>query len=99
MNKEEVESMINNDEIFDPIVESAFVEHDTNKNGFIDKKELFDCLVKVYKLLSPEKVITKEDVNQFLQHYDTNKDEMISKSEFKPFLKKVIINLAEQGKL
>ena len=99
MNKEEVESIVNNDELFDPIVESAFAEHDTNKNGFIEKKELFDCLVKVHKLISPQKVITKEDVNQFLQHYDTNKDEKISKSEFKPFMKTVMINLAEMGKL
>ena len=36
--KEQVEKMLNNEEFFKPLLDSAFDEHDKDKSGFIEKK-------------------------------------------------------------
>lgn len=95
--KEQVEKMLNNEEFFKPLLDSAFDEHDKDKSGFIEKNELYECLVKLAKEAFKTNPPKKEDADKVMTELDTNKDGKISKEEFRPFVKGVILKLAELG--
>lgn len=97
--KEEIEKLCNNPSFFNPIVNHIFDDHDKDKSGYIDKSELYNCILELNEEefhIPPPK---KEDIEKYMKQLDVNKDGKITKDEFRPFIKEVIIKMAELGQL
>ena len=97
--KEKILELINNELTFDIVFEETFNAMDTNKNGFIEKSELYDMLADISKRAFKYDPPKKEGVEKIMSQYDENKDGKLSKEEIKPYLKKLMIQMAELGLL
>ena len=97
--KEKMLELINNDLTFDMVFEETFKAMDTNKNGFIEKSELYDMLADLSKRAFKSDPPKKEDVDKIMTQYDENNDGKLSKEEIKPYLRKIMIQMAELGLL
>ena len=97
--KEKILELINNELTFDIVFEETFNAMDTNKNGFIEKSELYDMLADISKRAFKYDPPKKEEVEKITSQYDENKDGKLSKEEIKPYLKKLMIQMAELGLL
>ena len=81
-------------ELFDdftflPMVDFYFNSADTDKSGFIEKKEINKFLAQFAKRkkLDPP---SDKDIEETLKKFDKNKDGRLSKKEFEVLVKKAI---------
>eukprot|EP01015_Nassula_variabilis_P031522 TRINITY_DN713_c0_g1_i5.p1 TRINITY_DN713_c0_g1~~TRINITY_DN713_c0_g1_i5.p1 ORF type:complete len:574 (-),score=133.94 TRINITY_DN713_c0_g1_i5:40-1761(-) len=89
------------------MAEVIFNEYDRNKNGFIDKSELQQCVVDMVTELQLD-ILPESYVKESFERFDTNKDAQLSKEEFQEFTSHLMFELvvnemkkeeAEQGKV
>lgn len=86
-NKEEVSKLIHNSEKCNQMVEEVFKEFDTNRNGFIEKKEFAPFYKKFMQACGEEiEEPTEEELNEGIKSIDWNKDGKISKNEMRGFV-------------
>ena len=86
--KEEAKKKILSEEVFGPLVDQTFSDADTDKSGYIDKKELKPLLTKISKQLSLP-VPDDKDIQDGLKQLDMNQDGKLQFNEFLPFYKQV----------
>ena len=99
MSKEEFVKKLEDKQLFEQFFLPLFDQADKNNNGFIESSELYDCIKSIAKEGFNKKAPSKEEVEKVLKEHDTNKDGKLSKEEFTPFLKKVLIELFDAGLL
>ena len=88
LSKQQLDSLFD-DFTFLPMVDYYFANADTDKSGFIEKREIKGFLIKFAK----EKCIdppSAKEIDETLKKYDTNKDGKLSKDEFVFLVKKLI---------
>ena len=86
MDKEALKEKVNNGALLDEMVETTFNNADLNKNSFIERNELAILLKSIYGTLglSPPE---EQEIDEELVRLDKNKDQKLSKEEFKVFVK------------
>ena len=99
MSKEEFVNKLEDKQLFEQFFLPLFDQADKNNNGFIESSELYDCIKSIATEGFNKKAPSKEEVEKVLKEHDTNKDGKLSKEEFTPFLKKVLIELFDAGLL
>ena len=62
-----------------------FEKYDLNKDGGFDHAELKSLADECYSLLAAKK-LTDADINEVLEKLDRNKDNLLQRSEIRPFL-------------
>jgi len=76
------------------IIRRVFQKFDTDGNGYIDPEEVKGLLEETYRIMGmTNKVITPEDVTQYLKLVDTNNDGKVSLAEFEAVFMKSIDRL------
>ena len=70
------------------VAKEIFNAYDTDKSGYIDKKELKPLLTKISKQLSLP-VPDDKDIQDRLKQLDMNQDGKLQFNEFLPFYKQV----------
>ena len=66
-------------------LKKTFDEHDTNKNGVLEKAEALVLIDAHYKADSSHRP-TKEEIDNFMTKMDKDKDGKVSFEEFKQFV-------------
>ncbi len=87
-----IEDQLKVSDNIEEIVDKTFAQVDTNKNGFIDEKELGQMLhacAQEMGIPSPP----KEEVKAVLQKLDRNNDNQLSRDEFRA----LVVRLYEQS--
>lgn len=85
---------INNDIIIYPIVKDAFDQADKNHNGFIERKELENCMLEIAQRLGASKP-DKDAIDEEFKKLDINKDGVIDITEFQKFIRLNLLKIAE----
>ena len=95
VSKEKVRSQVMDEAVFGQMVDQTFSQADLDKSGFIEKTELSILLKNIYASLklSPP---TEDDIEKELKRLDKNKDNKISKSEFRTLVKDLTLFTIEQ---
>lgn len=75
-------------EAFKAITDEIFINHDYNKSGFLDTREIYPAVNEVYisKNLNPP---TYPQVLMIMELFDENKDGLIDKDEFRKICAKI----------
>ena len=81
--------IIKDEEAFDKICKTTFNQFDTDKNGFICKKELSTVYKRLIKNLCSAPSYEKASEN-LIKEYDKDKDGTLSFEEFKVLMKKAL---------
>jgi len=67
-------------------IKNSFRLFDFNKNGDIDKKEMYDCIMGLMKAMGEDEAEMGKDmeegVKEIMDEIDTNKDDKITEKEF-----------------
>ena len=79
---------------FEKALEKAFSEIDVDKNGYIDKAEFGKAAEDIIQLLGGPGSV-QEKINTQFAKYDKNKDQKISKDEFREMLREIILSLLD----
>ena len=90
--KKQILESINNPVTFEPIARDSFDSADKNKNGKIEKNELFECMKEVANGLNLP-APTKKALEEMFKKLDVDKNGYIDFNEFKVFAKDNMINL------
>ena len=94
--KANLKKILLNEKNFQPLVDKTFNDSDTNKSGFIEKKELTTLLKSIYAtvgLHSPP----EEDIIKEFKRLDKNDDNKISKEEFSILIKDLCLFFIDQS--
>ena len=86
MDKETLKKKLSDGAYLDEMVDSTFNNADLNKNSFIERNELAILLKSIYGTLglSPPE---EQEIDEELVRLDKNKDQKLSKEEFKVLVK------------
>ena len=86
MDKETLKKKLSDGAYLDEMVETTFNNADLNKNSFIERNELAILLKSIYGTLglSPPE---EQEIDEELVRLDKNKDQKLSKEEFKVLVK------------
>ena len=86
MDKETLKKKLSDGAYLDEMVDSTFNNADLNKNYFIERNELAILLKSIYGTLglSPPE---EQEIDEELVRLDKNKDQKLSKEEFKVLVK------------
>ena len=88
MDKESLREKINNGALLDEMVETTFKNADLNKNSFIERNELAILLKSIYGTLGLNPPEEKE-IDDELKRLDKDKDNKLSREEFKVLVKEL----------
>ena len=86
LKKKQLLIAINNPVIFEPIAKDAFDAADKNKNGKIEKKELYQCMKDIsvgLNIPSP----TKKSLEELFYKLDIDHNGILDYNEFKVYVK------------
>ena len=89
-----IESVINNKEEVQKIIDQAFASVDQNNDKSIDEAELEKILVQITCDMGAEPP-TKEDVKEVMEALDTDRSNSIDKEEFGELIKNILSALVE----
>ncbi len=89
-----IESVINNKEELQKIIDQAFASVDQNNDKSIDEAELEKILVQITCDMGAEPP-TKEDVKEVMEALDTDRSNSIDKEEFGELIKNILSALVE----
>ena len=89
-----IESVINNKEELQKIIDQAFASVDQNNDKSIDEEELEKILVQITCDMGAEPP-TKEDVKEVMEALDTDRSNSIDKEEFGELIKNILSALVE----
>ena len=89
-----IESVINNKEELQKIIDQAFTSVDQNNDKSIDEAELEKILVQITCDMGAEPP-TKEDVKEVMEALDTDRSNSIDKEEFGELIKNILSALVE----
>ena len=89
-----IESVINNKEELQKIIDQAFESVDINHDESIDEAELEKILVQITCDMGAEPP-TKEDVKEVMEALDTDRSNSIDKKEFGELIKNILTALIE----
>ena len=89
-----IESVINNKEELQKIIDQAFASVDQNNDKSIDEAELEKILVQITCDMGAEPP-TKEDVKEVMEALDTDRSNSIDKKEFGELIKNILSALVE----
>jgi len=64
---------------------SIFEKYDVDRNGFIEQHEVIPILVDTYKIMGVKFSPTKNDVREYIEMMDTDKNGKISMDELEVF--------------
>ena len=84
--KEKLLNVINNPMIFEPIAKDAFDAADKNKNGKIEKKELYQCMKDIafgLNMSSPD----RKTLEELFYKLDVDHNGILDFDEFKVYVK------------
>ena len=84
--KKQILESINNPVTFEPIARDSFNSADKNKNGKIEKSELYECMKEVANGLNLP-TPTKKALEDMFKKLDVDKNGYIDFNEFKVFAK------------
>ena len=90
--KEEIMKKINDPTYFAQASKAVFDETDINENGFIEKKELYQSLYNLAIQLNIDPP-TRNEIAAKMETYDTNGDGKLSREEFGPIAKQILIDI------
>lgn len=93
--KKQILESINNPVTFEPIAKDAFQTADKNKNGKIEKSELYECMKEVANGLNLP-APTKKNLEELFKKLDVDKNGVIDYEEFKVFAKDNMIKLINE---
>ena len=79
---------------YDAALEKVFSDIDLDKNGYIDKAEFGKAAEDIIQLLGGPGSV-QEKINTQFAKYDKNKDQKISKDEFRVMLREIILSLLD----
>ena len=96
MSKEEIKNKILDEQVFNALVDKTFSDADLNKNSKIEINELAVLLKSIYATIGLPPP-SKEDVEKELKRLDKNKDDVLSKDEFKVLVKDLCLYLIDQS--
>ena len=68
--------------MFSQMVEQSFKEADLDGSGVIERNELIQIIHKLHIKLGVTEPPKDDEIQQFLNNYDTNSDGVISKEEY-----------------
>ena len=88
MDKETLKEKLKDGALLDEMVDTTFNNADLNKNSFIERSELAILLKSIYGTLGLNPPEEKE-IDDELKRLDKNKDQKLSKEEFKVFVKEL----------
>ena len=88
MDKETLKEKLKDGALLDEMVDTTFKNADLNKNSFIERSELAILLKSIYGTLGLNPPEEKE-IDDELKRLDKNKDQKLSKEEFKVFVKEL----------
>jgi Ca2+-binding EF-hand superfamily protein len=91
-----IKDILANEKKFTEVAKVAFDSVDTDKSGQIDGAELEKVMVQIATDMGAE-APTKEDVQEVLQHLDTDNSGKISFDEFKVLIKDVLEAMLEDS--
>ena len=86
LEKKKILNAINNPMIFEPIAKDAFDAADKNKNGKIEKKELYQCMKDIafgLEMSSPD----REALEKLFFKLDVDHNGILDFNEFKVYVK------------
>lgn len=92
--KKDLICAINNDVIIFPIVKDIFEQADVNHKGYIEKKELESCMLKVAGQLGCSKP-DKDAIDAEFKKLDVNDDGVVDIKEFSVFIRKTLLEIVE----
>lgn len=84
-----IKDILNNGKKFDEVAKVAFDSVDTDKSGTIDAGELEKVMIQIASDMGADPP-TKEDVNEVLEHLDTDHSGKIDFNEFKILIRDVL---------
>ena len=93
--KKQILASLNNPKTFDPIAKQSFDAADKNKNGTIDKSELFQCMKDVADGLGTP-TPNKQELEKMFKTLDIDKNGTIDFNEFKSFVKENMIKMINE---
>ena len=88
----QIMSKINDPSFFAQASTAVFNEADINENGFIERKELYQCLYNLAIQLGMNPP-SRNDIDEQMEIHDKNKDGRLSKKEFGPIAKQMLIDI------
>lgn len=91
-----IKDILANEKKFTEVAKVAFDSVDTDRSGQIDGAELEKVMVQIATDMGAE-APTKEDVQEVLQHLDTDNSGKISFDEFKVLIKDVLEAMLEDS--
>lgn len=95
MSNEDLKAKINDEKAFSKIVDIAFDAADTDKSGFVERKELKEVMTQAFKQFGAPSPPSDADIDEELKKLDKNKDGKISKEEFRVLIKDILIVMIE----
>ena len=93
--KKQILASLNNPKTFDPIAKQSFDAADKNKNGSVDKTELYQCMMEVAEGLGTPKP-NKNEMETMFKKLDIDKNGTIDFNEFKSFVKENMIKIINE---
>ena len=90
--KKQILASLNNPITFDPIAKQSFDAADKNKNGTIDKQELYQCMKDVADGLGAP-LPKREEVENMFKTLDIDRSGTLDFNEFKSFVKDNMIKI------
>lgn len=92
--KKQILASLNNPITFDPIAKQSFDAADKNKNGTVDKNELYQCMKDVADGLGAP-LPHKDEVEKMFKKLDIDQNGTLDFNEFKIFVKDNMIKILE----
>jgi Ca2+-binding EF-hand superfamily protein len=89
-----IKDILSNEKKFTEVAKVAFDSVDTDRSGQIDAAELEKVMVQIASDMGADPP-SKEDVQEVLEHLDTDKSGKISFEEFKILIKDVLEAMVE----
>ncbi len=93
--KKQILASLNNPSSFDPIAKQSFDAADKNKNGTIDKSELFQCMKDVADGLGTP-IPNKQELEKMFKTLDIDQNGTLDFNEFKIFVKDNMIKMINE---
>ena len=92
LEKDEILKKINDPTFFSQASKAVFEETDINENGKIEKKELYQSLYNLSLQLNMDPP-TRGEIDQKMEIYDVNGDGVLSREEFGPLAKQILLDI------
>ena len=90
--KAQIDELLENEDFFLPAAEGIFDAHDTDKSGFIEINEFYDCLKQLNDEAFHIPDFNEKKAQEYLGKLDTNKDGKVSKTEFRVLVKDLALH-------